>query len=297
MTAFTPSFRQLRYLVELDTQRHFGRAAASLGVGQSTLSAGIADLERLVGLSLVERTKRSVRLTDVGVDYVRRARAVVEASLSLTEFATTAAVPLSGSLRLGIIPTIAPFLLPRVLSALRVRFPDLALSLREQASEAACAALARGALDCVVLALPYDCGRVDTVEIMRDALVLARPGGRARDDDQALLLLEDGHCLTDHGLVACGVSRDRTATMVATSLHTLVELVDAGLGTTFLPQLAIDAGILRGRLVDVDPFAVPAERRIVLAWRKGSGRAFEYQLLARAIHDAYSSAEAIIEDE
>ena len=293
MTAFAPSLRQLRYLVELDAQRHFGRAAANLGVGQSTLSAGIAELERLVGVSLVERDKRSVRLTDLGIEFVARARPVVEASVALTEFAAAAAAPLSGLVRLGISPPVAPFLLPRVLGPLRSRFPRLALTIREQTSDAACAALARGVLDCVLLALPFDCGRVDTAEVMRDALTLGRPGGRPADrgdgTDDVLLLLEDGHCLTEHGLVACGIQRDRTPAMVATSLHTLVELVDAGLGATFLPQLAIDAGILRGRRVDVTPLAEQAERRIALAWRKGSGRADDYRLLAETIRDVYRS--------
>lgn len=286
VTAFPPSLRQLRYLVELDAQRHFGRAAANLGVGQSTLSAGIAELERLIGVSLVERTKRSVRLTHLGEQFVARARPVVEASVALTEFAAAAAAPLSGQVRLGIIPTVAPFLLPRVLGPLREQFPKLALVIREQTSEAACAALARGVLDCVLLALPFDCGRVETAEVMRDRLLLARPAEQQGDDD-VLLLLEDGHCLTEQGLVACGVKRDNAATMVATSLHTLVEMVDAGLGTTFLPQLAVDAGILRDRRVVASPLGNDAERRIVLVWRKESGRGEDYRLFARTISDAY----------
>ena len=307
MTAFAPSLRQLRYLVELDAQRHFGRAAANLGVGQSTLSAGIAELERLVGVSLVERDKRSVRLTELGVEFVARARPVVEASVALTEFAAAAAAPLSGPLRLGIIPTIAPFLLPRVLRPLRSRFPRLALTVREQTSEAACAALARGVLDCVLLALPFDCGRVESAEVMRDALVMGRPAHRGLVQDQGdgdvaddgvepLLLLEDGHCLTEQGLVACGIGRDRIPAMVATSLHTLVELVDAGFGETFLPQMAVDAGILRGRRVDVAPLAAQAERRVALAWRRGSGRADDYRLLAGAIAEAYRSSNPITDD-
>lgn len=285
MTAFAPSLRQLSYLVELDTQRHFGRAAANLGVGQSTLSAGIAELERLVGLVLVERTKRSVRFTDVGETFVTRARALVEASVALTEFAATASAPLSGVLHLGIIPTIAPFLLPRMLGPLRAQFPALKLRIREQTSEAACAALHRGALDCVVLALPFDCGRIDAQEIRRDPLLLGMPETSTSDvpDSETLLLLEDGHCLNEHGLTGCGLPRGRDAAMVATSLHTLVEMVESGLGSTFVPRLAIDAGLLRGRRIRAVPLGAGAERRIALVWRAESVRRDDFRALASAI--------------
>jgi LysR family transcriptional regulator, hydrogen peroxide-inducible genes activator len=288
MTVFSPTLRQLRFLVALDTERHFGRAAAAMGVGQSTLSAGIAELERLVGVVLVERTKRSVRFTDVGEAFVLRARNVVGAAAELTEFAATAAQPLTGPLRLGIIPTVAPFLLPRILTPIRLAFPALVLYLREQTSEAACAALRRGMLDAVILALPYDCGPIEHEEILRDPLVLATPRdwGPAPRDPQSLLLLEEGHCLNEHGLIACGVPRVRSAAMVATSLQTLVEMVEARLGTTFLPQMAIRAGLLEGRAIDTVPLGTGAERQIVLAWRQGSARGDEFRLLARTVRDA-----------
>jgi LysR family transcriptional regulator, hydrogen peroxide-inducible genes activator len=292
MTAFAPSLRQLTYLVELDAQRHFGKAASNLGVGQSTLSAGIAELERLVGVQLVERTKRTVRFTDLGEAYVARARPVVEASLALTEFAAAASQPLTGALHLGIIPTIAPFVLPRVMARLRADYPALALTVREQTSEAACAALHRGALDCVLLALPFDCGRIDHAEVMRDPLLLAHADGAIAGppDPTTLLLLEDGHCLNDHGLIACGLPRGRDPAMVATSLHTLVGMVDAGLGTTFLPKMAVDAGILKARRVSVTPLGENAERRIVLAWRKGSARADDFRLLGQTLVALFATA-------
>jgi LysR family transcriptional regulator, hydrogen peroxide-inducible genes activator len=286
MTAFTPSLKQLRYLAELHAQRHFGRAAAALGVGQSTLSAGIAELERLVGVTLVERTKRSVRFTELGEAFVARARSLVEAADDLTDFAAAAsAVPLSGVMRLGIIPTIAPFLLPRMLKPLARSFPALDLQIREQTSDAACAALHRGALDAVILALPYECGRIDYADIARDPLILVGPMGAlvSPPDPRTLLLLEDGHCLNEHGLIACGLPRARSAAMVATSLHTLVEMVEAGLGSTFLPDMAIKAGLLRGRKIDQTPLGPGAERRVVLAWRAGAGRAGDCELLAETI--------------
>ena len=272
----------------LDAERHFGRAAAAMGVGQSTLSAGISQLERLVGVVLVERSKRSLRFTEIGEAFVVRARALIEATEELTEFATSAAQPLTGPLRLGIIPTVAPFLLPRIIAPIRREFKALNLYLREQTSEAACAALQRGTLDAAVLALPYDCGKIDYEEILRDPLVLAAPRGAmpSSPDPHTLLLLEEGHCLNEHGLIACGIPRVHSAAMVATSLQTLVELVEAGFGTTFLPRMAIDAGVLDGREIDTKPLAPEAERQIVLAWRAGSARGQEYRLLARTMRDA-----------
>lgn len=286
--AATPTLRQLRYLIELRETGHFGRAAAALGVGQSTLSAGIAELERLIGMQLVERTKRSVRFTDIGEAFVMKARSVVEATSALTDFAIASAMPLTGALRLGIIPTIAPFLLPRALGVLRVAYPQLELHVREMTSERACADLHRGALDAVVLALPYDCGKVDHVEIMQDPLLVATPqqGASPSFDPRTLLLLEDGHCLNDHGLVGCGLPRARTAAMVATSLHTLVELVAAGLGTTFLPKMAIDAGLIEGRRIDTMPLPSRAERQVVLAWRVGNSRGNDMRALARTIQNS-----------
>jgi LysR family hydrogen peroxide-inducible transcriptional activator len=291
MTAFSPSLRQLRFLVALDAERHFGRAAAVMGVGQSTLSAGISELERLVGVVLVERTKRSLRFTDVGEAFVARARSLVNAADELTEFASTAAEPLTGPLRLGIIPTVAPFLLPRILAPIRTAFPALVLYLREQTSEAACTALQRGMLDALILALPYDCGRIEHEEILRDPLVLAAPRGALPPvpDPQSLLLLEEGHSLNEHGLIACGVPRVRSAAMVASSLQTLIELVEAGLGTMFLPRMAIDAGLLKGRAIDTMKLSPGAERQIVLAWRAGSARRDEFRLLARKLREAVSN--------
>lgn len=287
-TAVTPSLRQLRYLVKLHETGHFRRAADALGVGQSTLSAGIAELERLIGAQLVERTKRSMRFTDFGEAYVARAREVVEATSALTEFAIASAMPLTGTLRLGIIPTIAPFLLPRALGVLRAAFPKMDLHVREMTSERACADLHRGVLDAVILALPYNCGKVDYVQIVQDPLLLAAPQGDGSQllDPATLLFLEDGHCLNDHGLIGCGRPRAQTAAMVATSLHTLVELVAAGLGTTFLPKMAIDAGLIDGRRIDTTPSPSRANRQVVLAWRVGSGRGQEFRALAQTMQDS-----------
>ena len=215
---------------------------------------------------------------------------VVEATAALTDFAIASTMPLTGILRLGIIPTVAPFLLPRALGVLRAAFPQLELHVREMTSERACADLHRGALDAVVLALPYDCGKVDHAEITQDPLLLATPkrDGSPSLDQPTLLLLEDGHCLNDHGLSGCGLPRARTAAMVATSLHTLVELVAAGLGTTFLPQMAIDAGLIDGRRIDTVPLPSRANRQVVLIWRAGSDRGDDMRALAATIQNSLS---------
>jgi LysR family transcriptional regulator, hydrogen peroxide-inducible genes activator len=152
-------------------------------------------------------------------------------------------------------------------------------------------ALRRGTLDAIILALPFDCGDIEYAEILRDPLVLARPRAWLPGpiDPQSLLLLEEGHCLNDHGLIACGVPKARNAAMVATSLQTLVAMVDAGLGTTFLPQMAITGGALEGRAIDTAPLGANAERQVVLAWRTRSARAEEFRILARTIAEASTS--------
>jgi LysR family hydrogen peroxide-inducible transcriptional activator len=167
----------------------------------------------------------------------------------------------------------------------RVAFPQLDLHIREITSERACADLHRGILDAVILALPYDSGKVDHVEIMQDPLLLATPrqGVSPLLDPQTLLMLEDGHCLNDHGLAGCGLPKARAAAMVATSLHTLVEMVAAGLGTTFLPKMAVDAGLLEGRGIDTTPLPLRANRQVVLAWRVGSSRGNDMRALAETI--------------
>jgi LysR family hydrogen peroxide-inducible transcriptional activator len=206
--------------------------------------------------------------------------------------------PLSGELRMGVIPTIAPFLLPTLLPRLRRQWPDLKLYLREETSQAACDALQRGQLDCVLLALPYACGEVERAELFEDRFLIAFPPGAADHlpeavpasaiDETSLLLLEDGHCLKDHVLSACNRPELRAeAAMLGTSLHTLVQMVDNGLGTTLIPEMAVAAGILENTGVVARPLAADhPSRRIALVWRKGSPRDKEFRLLADALKDA-----------
>jgi LysR family hydrogen peroxide-inducible transcriptional activator len=294
MTVHLPTIKQLQYLVTLRQHGHFGKAAEACFVTQSTLSAGLRELETLLGVTLVERTRRVVRFTALGEKVADTAVRVLREAEELAELARAEGQPLHGELRMGVIPTIAPFLLPAMLPQLRSEWPKLKLYLREETSQAACDALHRGQLDCVLLALPFNCGDVDVVPLFDDRLFVAFPGGEAPHgtsvevdaiDENRMLLLEDGHCLKDHALSACNRPELRAhAAMMGTSLHTLVQMVDNGLGLTFIPSMAIEAGILDGTSVDAKPLRSDhGFRRIALIWRRSSPREAEFELLADAL--------------
>jgi len=294
MIVHLPTVKQLQYLVALRRYGHFGKAADACFVTQSTLSAGLRELETLLGVILVERTRRVVRFTALGEKIADKAIAVLRETEELAEMARAQGRPLHGELRMGVIPTIAPFLLPTMLPRLRNQWPQLKLYLREETSAAACEALHRGQLDCVLLALPFACGDVDSAALFDDPLYVAYPHGEAPGtpsiaaaeiDENRLLLLEDGHCLKDHALSACNRPELRAnAAMMGTSLHTLVQMVDNGLGLTFVPGMAIEAGILAGTEVDTKPLrSEHPYRRIALIWRRSSPRESEFQLLATAL--------------
>ena len=301
MTTYLPTVKQLQYLAALRTHGHFGHAASACFVTQSTLSAAIRELETLLGATLVERTRRVVRFTPLGIRIADKAEKVLRESEELADMARAEGQPLTGDLRMGVIPTIAPFLLPTMLPRLRDQFPRLRLFLREDTSQAACDALHRGQLDCVLLAMPYGCGDVDVVELFDDALLVAFPQGEAPPqraveartiDEGRLLLLEDGHCLKDHVLAACNRPELRAgASMMGTSLHTLVQMVDNGLGVTFVPQMAVDAGLLAGTRVEARQLeAKHGARQIALAWRKSSPREEEFRLLSAALRAIVADA-------
>lgn len=297
MAGHLPTLKQLQYLAALADHLHFGRAAEACFVTQSTLSSGLRELETQVGVVLVERTRRVVRFTPVGDKIVAKARTVLREAEELSELARAGGRPLSGELRMSVIPTIAPFLLPRVLPGLRASYPDLKLFLREEPSAPACEALAQGRADCVLLALPFPCGDFATATLFDDPLLVAYP---AADDPPAgavapeaidasrLLLLEDGHCLKEHALSACGRPSVRAeAAMLGTSLHTVVQMVDNGLGLTLLPDMAIRAGILDGTKVSAHPLnGDAAHRTIALVWRRGSPRERDFRLIADAVSAA-----------
>jgi LysR family hydrogen peroxide-inducible transcriptional activator len=298
MTTHLPTLKQLQYLVALEDHGHFGKAAESCFVTQSTLSAGLRELESLIGVTLVERTRRVVRFTPLGARIADKARRILREAEELGDMVRAAGKPLSGELRMAVIPTIAPFLLPAILPRIRSEWPDLKLYLREETSQAACDSLHRGQADCVLLALPYGCGEVDSAELFDDRLFVAFPPGMAENlpdvvtsgaiDQDKLLLLEDGHCLKDHALAACNRPELRAeAAMLGTSLHTLIQMVDNGLGLTMVPEMAIKAGILVGTGVTARPLqAEHPSRSIALVWRKSSPREKEFRMLAGALRES-----------
>jgi LysR family hydrogen peroxide-inducible transcriptional activator len=298
MTTYLPTLKQLHYLVALRDAGHFGRAAEACFVTQSTLSAGIRELETLIGVTLVERTRRVVRFTPLGERIVDKARRVLREADELGDLARAAGRPLSGEMRMSVIPTIAPFLLPRILPRLRRDYPDLRLFLREEPSQAACESLHHGRSDCVLLALPYACGDVETALLFDDRLFLAFPEGEYEPsrtsvqpgeiDERRLLLLEDGQCLKEHALAACNRPELRAeATMLGTSLHTMVQMVDNGLGVTMLPEMALSAGILEHTHVSARPLeADNPSRSIALVWRRASPRERDFRLLAGVLAEA-----------
>jgi len=294
MSVYFPTIKQLQYLVALRQHGHFGKAAEACFVTQSTLSAGLRELETVLGVVLVERTRRVVRFTPLGQRIADKAVRVLRESEELADLARAEGQPLQGELRMGVIPTIAPFLLPAMLPRLRSEWPKLKLYLREETSQAACDALHRGHLDCVLLAMPFACGEVDKAILFDDRLFVAFPQGEAPPgpsvdaeaiDENRLLLLEDGHCLKDHALSACNRPELRAgAAMMGTSLHTLVQMVDNGLGLTFVPAMAIEAGILQGTGIDARPLrSEHGFRQIALVWRRSSPREEEFQLLAKSL--------------
>ncbi len=285
-----PTVKQLRYFLALCERRHFGRAAEASFVSQSAFSTAIQDLERLLGTPLVDRTNRRVTVTAAGREVAARARLCLRELDDLVEFAGRCRQPLCGSVRLGVIPTIAPFLLPPVLPKLRKAYPDLKLYLTEDRTDRIHQKLLDGDLDLLLLALPYDLRGAEDMPLFRDRFLLAfRQGSERVDagryqfsrlDPNSILLLEDGHCLREHALKACKIrGSDKVSRFAATSILTLVEMVDADLGITYLPEMARDSALLRNTKLELMPIGDSSFRTIGLAWRKGSGRIEEFRLL------------------
>lgn len=291
-----PSLRQLRFLVALADELHFGRAAAACFVTQSTLSTGLKELEALLGAPLAERTKRSVMLTPLGAEIADRARAVLTEVSDIVDLAKRETGVLAGPLRLGTIPTIGPYLFPRLMPRLRRDFPDLRLYLREELTESLIAGLRAGRLDVILIALPFEIGDLAWTSLFMDGYQLASapdhplagagPVHGADLDDAHLLLLERGHCLQRHALAAFPESHPvQDDSFSATSLATLTAMVVEGLGITLLPQLVIDAGAVRGQELALTPLDGAWPREVILAWRKASVRVAEFEALAGILRE------------
>ena len=289
-----PSLRQLRYLEAVVALGHFGHAAEACHIGASALSAGIAELEDLLGVRLLERTRRRVVPTAIGLAVAERARALLRGAEEIAEIAQAARAPMSGPLVLGVIPTIGPFLLPRLMPVLREAHPALRLYLVEDQTARLLERLAKGSLDAALIALPFPTEGLASATVGVDRFRVIVPSGhrlaRARSiavEDVAmdeLLLLEDGHCLRQHALTACGLDGARRNTAFqGTSLHTLVQMVANGLGITLVPDMAIASGILRGTGLAARPLRTEGAREIGLVWRETSGRGETFKTLATAI--------------
>ena len=285
-----PSTKQLQYFVALADKQHFGQAAEASHVSQSAFSNAIKELEAVLDTQLVDRTNRQVTITAAGQDMATQARLVLRDIEQLVEMAAQGRQPLTGDLRLGVIPTIAPFLLPRVLPKLRRQHPKLRLYLIEDQTQRIVQRLIDGDLDVLLLALPWEMRGVDTEVLFNDRFCLATRKGTTRVDPEnyrfnrlaadSILLLEDGHCLRDHALAACRIrNTQKVQPFAASSLLTLVEMVDADMGISFLPEMAAGSALLRNTQVEMHPLGDRSHRKIGLAWRKGSNRVEEFRLL------------------
>ena len=291
-----PTIKQLEYLVALADTQHFGRAAERCNITQSTLSAGIRDLESVLGTAVAERSNRHVLMTRVGTTIAGRAKVLLREAEEMMEIARAGRAPMTGEMRLGVIPTIGPFLLPRVLPALRERFPGLTVYLREEQTVPLLARLEDGEVDAALIALPCETGDLAVQDILEDeflfacnrshALAGAEAVPREALDGEPLMLLEEGHCLRGHALDVCGAGNAKArAQFEASSLHTLVQMVAAGIGVTLVPRIAVEARIARGTGISLAPLAAPASRRIGLAWRRTSLRAEDFRMLACALRE------------
>lgn len=289
----------LRYLVAVADHRHFGRAAASCYVSQPTLSTQIRKLERELGVELIERNPRQVMLTAAGSRVVEHARQAIAEAAAIEVVARQARDPESGSLRIGIFPTLGPYLLPHVVPALHGRFPRLELLLVEEKTEVVLQQLHDGALDVGILALPIDDDRLHHALLFEEDFVLAAPAGHRLADDDApidlsslqgehVLLLSDGHCLRDQALSVCRVAgAGERRDFRATSLETLRQMVAAGVGTTLLPELSVQAPVPSYDGVVLRHFRDPApSRRIAMFWRATSSYDEFLPTMAAVVRDA-----------
>jgi LysR family hydrogen peroxide-inducible transcriptional activator len=302
------TLRQLRYLTALATHGHFGRAAEACAVTQPALSMQIRDLERTLGVTVVERRPGDVLLTDIGREIVRRAEDVLTASRDLVDFARHRSGILQGRLALGIIPSLAPYLLPRILPALQARFPELRLELRETQTKQLVEDIKNGALDAAMLALPLDEPELDALGLFDDIFLLAVPADdplanasqvAAGDIDQSrLILLEDGHCLRDQALAFCATVKRGRASRVGTvfgasSLTTVMQMVAGGYGVTLIPQIATDVEQRDSRVKFLRLESPQPGRRIGLVFRKTSPRQKDFAALGEVVKENVQDARVL----
>ncbi|QWE23942.1 LysR family transcriptional regulator [Polynucleobacter sp. AP-Elch-400A-B2] len=300
--AALPSLRQLRYFVAVAQELNFTRAAEVCFVGQSTLSAGLKELEDVLGVRLVERDRQNVAITPIGAEILERAKVILASSQDLVEYASASGEPMAGTIRLGVIPTITPFLLPNVLPDIREHYPKLKIALREDLTANLLARLVDHQLDFALIALPYDTTGLLVKELFVDEFWLVAgtndPALKGKEIHlptkmaERLLLLEEGHCLRDHTMQACKHSDIRNAEgMEATSLLTLLQMVESGMGIALLPEMAVKGGILNGTTLIARPLAPPAPKRVIaLVARLSTAHHDEFQALAHSIESRFKSS-------
>jgi LysR family hydrogen peroxide-inducible transcriptional activator len=294
------NLKDLKYLVALADTGHFGKAAARTFVSQPTLSAQLKKLEEYLGVKLVERQPKNVQLTEVGKQVVVRARRMLEEGDEIIALARSNTDPLTGKLKLALIPTIGPYLLPRIMPKIRKGLPHLGLMLYEYQTEPLLKRLRDGEIDLGIIALPIPHDGLESTNLYEEAFTVALPQNHPLADKstiklqdlkgQTLLLLEDGHCLRDQALEVCSrVDVREVEDFRATSLETLRQMVVAGLGVTLMPELAVDAPFGSQRGLTIRQFAKPAPSRSVGAvWRKSSTRSMAIAELCKIIRAAMS---------
>jgi LysR family hydrogen peroxide-inducible transcriptional activator len=295
------TLRQLRYLQALVQHRHFGRAAEACAVSQPAVSMQIRDLEKELRVELVERRPGEAALTDIGLEVARRGEHILAATRDLADFARHRGRLLSGRLKLGIIPTIAPYLLPKVLPVLQSRYPDLTVELRETQTKILIEELSGGELDVVMLALPLPDAEIETIPLFDDRFLLAVPagdplpkGGRVNPrqiDQKRLILLEEGHCLRDQALTYCAAARhEMPLSLGATSLATVMQMIANGYGVTLLPEVAVDVEV-RDERIKLLRFTAPEPGRTIgLGWRRTSPRKADFFALGQLVTEVLGRA-------
>ena len=296
----TPTIKQLKYLIALDEHLHFGKASAACFISQSAFSIAIKELETALNVQLVDRTNKSVVITEAGRAVITQARHCIRDLDLLMSIASSEQEPLSGKLTLGVIPTIAPFLLPPLIPEVVRQFPKLQLFLREDKTAVIHEQLLDGKLDLILVALPFQMRGVTVMPLFEDPFLLACSRNSRWIDgkstrlelaalpDESILLLEDGHCLRDHALAACHLrNADQINRFAATSLQTLLQMVVADLGITFVPAMARDSLTGGSSELELHPLSEQNCREIGLAWRKGSSRGDEFSKIGALIQQLH----------
>jgi len=296
------TLRQLRYLDAVSRHRHFGRAAEACFVSQPALSMQIRDLEKQLDVELIERRPGEAALTDIGVEVAQRGEQVLAAARDLVDFARHRGRLLTGRLKLGIIPTLAPYVLPKVLPVLQARHPDLILELRETRTKTLIEELGGGDLDGVMLALPVSEADIETIRLFEDPFLLAVPADELlpestsvsapQIDHRRLMLLEEGHCLRDQALAYCAAERhEMPLSLGATNLATVMQMVASGYGVTLVPEVAVNVEV-RDERVKLLRFTAPEPGRTIgLAWRRTSPRKADFVALGKIVLEALGVGE------